>query len=275
MFSRNRRFIPRAWLVLAFCLVLPLWISGQEIFIYRPYLEKDAAARLGKIVLHGDLFAQLQNPSTYPSFNDLSGAPDRWNYGFHDVIFLTESTRLMAQLVAHDDTANRTKFDWHFSLRQSLTDYLELIVGHDSNHDSDHVSYSLEGRPFFTNRNYIGFGFPIERESFYIEPYTWFFHHSNQRTHLDLSGGRIVQEFGLRAGAVFAEKVTLSFQIYSRTENYFYLGQDFALDVIVRFAVADWLALTMGTSLWTDLEVSPLGNRLKFSKWIWGLAIPF
>lgn len=255
-------------------LTSPTLSSGYEIFIYRPFKEKDTLSQQNKITLHGDFFAQIQSPSTFPSFNDLSGDIDRWNFGFRNSIFLTETTKLVAQLVVHDDAHNRTKFDWHFSLHQKLFDNFVLIFGHDSDHDSDHVSLYKQ-KPYYTNRNYVGFSLPIERENFHIEPFTWFFHHSNQRAYLDLSGNKLRQELGLRAGAIVAEKVTLSFQIFSQTDHYFYLGQAFWMDLIIRIPVTKWLELSLGTSLWKDLETSPLGNRQKFYKFFWGLAIPF
>jgi hypothetical protein len=274
MNSKNRGKIVVFLSIIILYLSLPAWVSGYEIFIYRPYKEKEALSWQSKIVPHGDFFVQLQNPSTFPSYNDLSGEPDRWNFGFRNIIFLTDSTKFLAQLVVHDDSRKRTKFDWHFSLRQSLFDNLVLIFGHDSDHDSDHVSLDND-KPFYTNRNYVGFGLPIQAANFYIEPFTWFFHHTNQRVHLDLSGNKLHQELGLRLGAIVAEKVTLSFQIFSQTEHYFYLGQAYWMDFIIRMPLRNWLELSLGTSLWKDLETSPLGNRQKFYKFMWGLALPF
>lgn len=252
----------------------PALLPGYEIFIYRPLFEKDALSRQGKIIVHGDFFGQFQTPSTFPSFNDLSGGPDRWNYGFRTYVFLTDTTRFLAQLVTHDDTTDRTKFDWHFSLRQAVARNIVLILGHDSDHDSDHLSIQ-NGMGFYTNRNYIGVGLPFEGKGFYIEPFTWFFHHTNQRSHLDLSGNKLRQEFGLRMGASPQEKATLSFQIVFQTEPYFSLGQAYLIDFVVRIEMTKWLQLAFGASLWRDIGASRLGNQKQFYKYIWGIAVPF
>ncbi len=249
-------------------------IFGQEIFIYRPQKDKKPLSKEKKIFLHGEFFGQLQFPSTFPSYNDQSGAEDRWNYGFRNQIFLTPSTSLLAQLVTHDDGQLRTKFDWHFSLRQNFSENVVLIIGHDSNHDSDHLSlYDLEF--FYINRNYIGIGLPYETNNFYIEPFTWFFHNTNQRGHLDLSGNRLRQEFGLRIGAWHENTLGLHFQIIFQTEKLFSLGQALLGDLIVRIKMSDWLELSLGGSLWKDIGLSQLGNHQKFYKVIWGIAIPF
>ncbi len=171
---------------------------ATEIFIHRPGLNGSSLAESRKIVLHGDIFFHYLSPSTFPSYNDLSGPADRWNMGFQNYFPITPTTTLMAQMVAHDDGAQRTKFDWHFHLRQALLRNLVVIIGHDSDHDSEHQSY-LRGKPYYTNRNYVGIGIPFEGRHFYIEPFTWFFHHSNQRAGLDMSGERLRQEYGLRA----------------------------------------------------------------------------
>jgi len=271
---RTRRKITFVSILSVFCLAAPAVSQAYEIFIYRPLFSKDAVSRQGKIVVHGDFFGQFQNPSTFPSFNDLTGGPDRWNYGFRTYIFLTDTTRFLAQLVTHDDTTDRTKFDWHFSLRQEVARNIVLILGHDSDHDSDHLSLQ-NGMGFYTNRNYIGVGLPFEGKGFSIEPFTWFFHHTNQRSHLDLSGNRLRQEFGLRVGASLQEKATLSFQIVFQTEPYFSLGQAYLMDGLIRVEMAKWLQLAFGASLWSDVEASRLGNQKQFYKFIWGIAVPF
>lgn len=253
---------------------IPVRLHGYEIFIYRPIKDKKPLLTQGRVSLHGELFGQLQLPSTFPSFNDLSGAEDRWNFGFRKMIYLTESTRLLAQLVAHDDTRNRTKFDWHFSLRQSLAENLVLIIGHDSNHDSDRQSL-LNGKPFYTNRNYIGLGFPVEAEGFYIEPFTWFFHTSNQRVHLDLTGEKISQEIGLRLGVLFADASGIHIQVISQSDRLFTMGRALLADFILRLRLTDWLEIAAGAGFWKDVEFSPAANRKSFHKMIWGIAIPF
>lgn len=264
-----------SWILLAVGLLCPVGDSlGQEVFIYRPRPDKKNLASEGVLAVHGELFAHLQAPSSFPSFNDLSGKTDRWNYGFRNFFFLTSTTTLIAQLVAHDDTDNRTKFDWHFSLRQNVAPNLVLIFGHDSNHDSDHTSL-LHGKPYYTNRNYIGAGLPFEGLGFYVEPFLWIFHHSNQRTHLDLSGEKVKQELGLRAGLLLAPEASLSLQVIAQSDGLFYLGQAYTGDLILRIMLAPWFELSLGGSLWKDLTESPLGNRKAFYKLMWGIAFPF
>jgi hypothetical protein len=249
-------------------------LFGYELFIYRPEPDRALLSSRKTIIIRGELFGHLQAPSTFPSYNDLSGLVDRWSYGFRNVIYFTPRTRFLAQLVTHDDGHNRTQYDWHFSLRQSVYDNLVLVIGHDSNHDSDHTSYRL-GKPFYTNRNYIGLGLPVEFESFYIEPFLWFFHHTNQRTHLDLSGDKLKQEIGVRMAAWLQDRATINIQLVSQAGQAFYLGQAFLLDVIIRVRLTDWLELSCGGSLWQDREESPLGLKQKFHKYLWGIAIPF
>lgn len=244
-------------------------ISAYEIFIYRPYKDKKPLSKEKKIFIHGEFFGQLQLPSTFPSYNDLSGEEDRWNYGFRNIVFLTDKTSLLAQLVTHDDGHRRTKFDWHFSLRQYFSDNLVLIIGHDSNHDSDYQS------SYYTNRNYVGLGLPIENNQFYIEPFTWFFHHTNQRGHIDFSGNKLRQEYGLRIGTWLTEKISLNFQIFAQTEKIFSLGQSFLLDFIVRVKMFKEFELSFGLGLLEDIGESSLGNHNKFHKFTWGLAVPF
>jgi len=132
------------------------------------------------------------------------------------------------------------------------------------------------GKPFYTNRNYVGLSLPVEFESFAIEPFIWFFHHTNQRTYLDLSGNKLKQEIGLRAATWLRDgRATVSLQLVSQTSELFYLGQAFRLDVIVRVKLADWIELSWGGGLWQDREESPLGLKQRFYKYTWGLAIPF
>ena len=247
---------------------------GQEVFIFRPRPDKKTLASEGVLSVHGELFGHLQAPSTFPSFNDLSGKIDRWNYGFRNFFFLTPTTTLIAQLVTHDDTTNRTKFDWHFSLRQDIVPHLVFILGHDSNHDSDHTSF-LRGKPYYTNRNYMGAGIPIEGVDFYIEPFFWVFHHANQRTHLDLSGEKVRQELGFRAGLLLAPEASLSLQVIAQSDGLFYLGQTYSGDLFLRIKLAAWFELSLGGSLQKDLVQSPLGNKQTFYKFMWGIAIPF
>jgi len=259
------------WLTAA---LLPPALPGYELFLYRRFEQKYPLGPDKKVMIHGELFGQLQLPSTYPSYNDLSGAEDRWNFGFRSVIFLTRTTGLDFQVVTHDDGGHRTKFDWHFSLHQKIFEHLTLILGHDSDHDSDHTSY-LNGKPYYTNRNYIGFSVPFQGKNYIIEPFAWFFHHTNQRTYLDLSGGKVEQEYGLRAGAQLGKKATASLQVIVQSDTVFNIGQTLIADLIFRFSLTEWLQLAAGTSIWADLKTSPLGMKRSYSKLIWGMAILF
>jgi len=269
--TRTRRpIVCVIFLLFAFCSV----VSGYELFIYRPHRVKNPLSTERRIRLHGEFFGQIQSPCTFPSYNDLTGPVDRWNYGFHNVIYLTSSSRLHAQLITHDDGGRRTKFDWHFSFRQHWGDNLVLILGHDSNHDSDYQS-TLESKSFYLNRNYIGIGLPFTAGDFYIEPFTRFLHTTNQKSHLDQSGNRLRQEYGIRIGAWFQKTVGLHLQIYSQTEQAFSLGQAYVGDLIIRIKLADYLELAVGGSLWRDIQESRLGLKQSFHKVIWGLAIPF
>lgn len=256
------------------CFFLCDSVYSYEIFIYRPYLEKRPLFKNNKISLHGEFFGQLQYPSTFPSYNDLSGPEDRWTFGFQNLIFLTENTSFLAQLITHDDGHKRTKFDWHFSLRHFIAENFVIIVGHDSNHDSDYQS-TLNQESYFLNRNYVGFGLPIQTGDVYVEPFTWFFHHTNQRGHLDLSGKELRQEYGLRVGIWLKQKIGINFQILTQTETIFSLGQTFISDLIIRIRLLEYLEFSLGASLWKDIQKSLLGNQKKYYKLTWGVAIPF
>lgn len=264
-------------LTLTFCLLFPFVESnlfGYEIFVYRLYKDKKPLFRENKLVLHGEFFGQLQLPGTFPSYNDLTGPEDRWAYGFRTSIFFTEEVSFLAQLVTHDDGSKRTKFDWNFTLRYTPIENLVLILGHDSNHDSDYQSI-LDGYVFFLNRNYLGFGLPIQQGNFYIEPFTWFLYHTNHNSHLDLSGDELIQEYGIRVGAWFDETFGLSLQIVGQSESLFSLGQTFWADLILRAKLLDYLELSVGASIWKDIQESRLGSKKSFHQIHWGLAIPF
>lgn len=248
--------------------------QAYEIFIYRLFPEKLALDREKKIFVHGELFGQLQLPSNFPSYNDLSGEDDRWTFGFRNFVFLTQSTVLQAQLVTHDDGGQRTRFDWHFSLRQHISPYIALVLGHDSDHDSDHTSY-VRGKPYYTNRNYVGFSLPFSGTNFLIEPFSWFFHHTNQRTYLDLSGEKLQHEYGLRLGTLIGEKASLSFQLIIQSDAVFGPGQMVLADLIFRVRLAEWLELASGSSWWRDRETSAAGKKQSFHKLTWGMAILF
>jgi hypothetical protein len=247
---------------------------ATEIFIHRPGLSASSLAATNKVVIHGEVFFHYLSPSTFPSFNDLSGPVDRWNMGFQNYFPITPTTTLMAQMVAHDDGTQRTKFDWHFHLRQALLRNLVVVLGHDSDHDSEHQSF-LRGKPYYTNRNYIGIGVPFEGRHFYIEPYTWFFHHTNQRVGLDLSGERLRQEYGLRFSLWADEGLSVHVQTCLQTASAFSLGQAFSGELILRLRLVSWLELSLGGSLWADLEKTTLGTKRSFHKLLWGLAVPF
>ncbi len=249
-------------------------LLAQEVFIYRPHLKKKVAAIDRKVSIGGEYFAYLLAPGNFPSYNDLKGKKDRWNFGFQNFIFLTENTRLLAQLVTHDDGDRRTKFDWHFSLRHNLFKNLTLIIGHDSNHDSDYQS-TLHGKKFFLNRNYIGAGFPFVFRGIYLEPVTWFFHHTNQRVYWDYSGNEVQQEYGLRMGALIPENLTFSFQLLSQTDSLFSKPQSYLADLMIRYKVFAFLELCFGGCLWKDIQESPLKRKHKYYIVRWGVVIPF
>lgn len=259
-------------------LLLPLVaasrLAGHEIFIYRQLSGNEAMSVTGRLTLRGEFFGQLQAPSSFPSYNDLSGPVDRWTYGFQDYVLITPTTTLLAQLVTHDRGGERTKFDWHFSLRQGLARGLVIILGHDSDHDAEHAS-ELEGKPFYTNRNYIGVGLPFEGEGFVIEPFLRFFHHTNQRTRLDLTGAKLKQESGVRLGARLGPGVTLSLQTLIQSSAAFNLAQAWMADGILRVRLASWLEVTLGGSVWQDWWSDASGGRTTYSKLFWGIAIPF
>jgi len=257
-----------------FCLFSCQLVTGYEIFVFRPSQEKTPLFPGGKLRIHGEFFGQLQHPSTFPSYNDLSGKEDRWNFGFRNLIFITENASFLAQLVTHDDGNKRTKFDWHFSFRYHPIENLAFILGHDSNHDSDYQS-TLNGSPYFLNRNCFGFGLPFRQGPFYIEPFTWFLYHTNQRGHLDLSGDELIQEYGIRMGAWWEDRLGLSLQFIGQSEVFFSLGQAFLVDCLLRVKLSDYLELSLGVSLWKDMQESRLGNNQKFHKIIWGVAVPF
>ncbi len=249
-------------------------LTGSEIFIHRQFDSQDALSRTGRLTLRGEIFSNLLAPSDFPSYNDLSGPPDRWTLGFQDFVLITPTTRLLAQLVSHNLGGEFTKFDWHFSLRQQLARNLVLILGHDSDHDADHAS-ELDGRHFFTNRNYVGAGAPFTAGVFTIEPFFRFFHHTNQPTRLDLSGDELKQESGLRVGARFSPVVTLSFQGLIQSSAVFDRAQAWLADVILRFRLTDWLEATLGGRIWQDWGRDPAGGKQTFTKLMWGIAVPF
>lgn len=262
---------------------LPLLLAGllasslleaQEIFIHRPDLEKQPVATHKRIALHGEYFGSLLYPGNFPGFNDLTGPEDQWLYGFQNLIQIGAGTRFLAQLLAHDDGGRRTKFDWHFSLRQKLMDNLVLIFGHDSNHDSDYQS-TREGRAYYLNRNYVGFGLPFSAGGLYIEPFTWFFHHSNQKSHLDFSGEELRQEYGLRLGAQPAAGLTVSFQIIAQSDTIFSVGQSYLADLVMRLRATGFLELSAGYRSWKDIGESRLGSGLHYHQLEWGIAIIF
>ena len=263
-------------LLVSSCLFFTRAVNAYELFIYRPYINKNPFSEEKKNIIHGEYFALLLTPSTFPSYNDLRGGEDRWNFGFRNIIFLTENTSFLAQLVTHDQGERRTKFDWHFSLRQRLSEHLVLILGHDSNHDSDYKSVLIPPKRYYVNRNYVGFGMPFEKDSFYIEPFFFFLlGNTRQFVHLDLSGDHNSQEYGLRIGAWFKEKVGLHFQIFTQADKRLSLGDTLLADLIIRLKLSNWFELSLGGGIWLDLKTSPAGNKNSFHKLFWGLAIPF
>jgi hypothetical protein len=274
-FKKYIKPIGIVWLgALAVLLWLPPVLSGYEIFIYRRFDPRDNLLNQKKIIMHGELYGQLLSPSTFPSYNDLSGEEDRWNFGFHDYLLLSPSTILHAQLITHDSHGERTKFDWHFSLRQQVVRNLALDLGHDSDHDSDHSS-TLLGKPYYSNRNYFGIYLPWAGEAFIVEPFLRLFHHTNQRVHLDLSGAKLGQELGLRVGASLGDAASFGFQVIAQSSRTFGRSETWLADLVVRVRLSVWLEATMGGGVWSDLLRSPLGHKQTFYKLIWGIAIPF
>lgn len=249
-------------------------VSGHELFIYRRYDPQENLLTEKRITMHGELFGELLYPSTYPSYNDLSGEEDRWNFGFHDRFYITPTTAFHAQLVTHDKDGERTKFDWHFSVRQRLAGPLALDIGHDSDHDSDHTS-TLNGKSYYTNRNYIGVHLGRTADSFLVEPFMRFFHNTNQRTHLDLSGEKLAQEYGLRIGILFGDGGSLSLQVIGRSGAVFGRIDSGLGELVLRFRLDDWLEITVGGGIWADARTSPENQKQTFSKLVWGIAIPF
>jgi hypothetical protein len=249
-------------------------LTGYEMFIFRVSTYKENMLRDNRIVLHGEFFGQLLYPSSFPSFNDLSGPDDRWNFGFHNLIHFTPTTVFHAQLITHDQGGRRTKFDWHFSLHQNIGRHISLALGHDSDHDSDHASY-LNGKPFYNNRNYFDIGLPLGGQDFLIEPFVRFFHHTNQRTHLDLSGDKLKQEYGIRLGAALSPQVILSFQWIEQSSRSVHAGEAWLADLEARFCPVPWLEVLIGWGTWKDRKLSSSGNKQSFSKFSWGIAIPF
>jgi hypothetical protein len=270
----SRASVVRLGLFAALWALVPGNARATETFIHHPGLNTTSLAESRKIILHGDVFLHYLSPSTFPSYNDLSGRADRWNMGFQDYFPITRTTTLMAQMVAHDDGTQRTKFDWHFHLRQAVFRNLAIIVGHDSDHDSEHQSL-LRGKPYYTNRNYIGIGIPFEGRHFYLEPFTWFFHHSNQRVGLDLSGERLRQEYGLRASLWVDEGVSVHLQACLQTPVAFSRGQAFSGEIIFRLRLVPWLEMSLGGGLWADLAETALGAKQSYHKLLWGIAVPF
>jgi len=91
----------------------------------------------------------------------------------------------------------------------------------------------------------------------------------------DLTGGKVEQEYGLRAGAQLGKSVTASLQVIAQFDTVFNIEQTLIADLIFRLRLTEWLQLAAGTSIWTDLVTSPLGMKQSYSKLIWGMAILF
>jgi hypothetical protein len=60
-----------------------------------------------------------------------------------------------------------------------------------------------------------------------------------------------------------------------QTEKIFSLGQSFLADIIFRIRIFDSLELSLGGGIWQDIQASRLGNKQKYHKFVWGLAVPF
>lgn len=273
-FNHQRNYTAISLILTLLLLLIPGKILAQEIFVYRPFLEKDPISSSHKVTVYGDYFGYVIYPGNMPGYNDRSGEADRLNFGFQNVLFLGRNTRFIGQLLTHDDGHRRTKFDWHFSLRQTLFEHFVLIVGHDSNHDSDYQS-TLDGKKYFVNRNYVGIGIPFTAGRFFIEPFTWLFHHSNQRSHLDSSGEKLRQEFGIRVGTYVEKRATIGFQWIAQSKGRFSYAQSYFFDLIVRIKLLNYLELSLGSRFWRDIQRSPAGNKQSFYQIMWGIAVPF
>jgi hypothetical protein len=46
-------------------------------------------------------------------------------------------------------------------------------------------------------------------------------------------------------------------------------------DLMFRARLAQWLEVTLGGGFWSDLVISPFGNKQTYYKLIWGIAVPF
>jgi hypothetical protein len=76
-------------------------------------------------------------------------------------------------------------------------------------------------------------------------------------------------------GAWWEDRLGLSLQFIGQSEVFFSLGQAFLVDLLLRVKLSDYLELSLGASVWKDLQESRLGNNQKFHKIIWGVAVPF
>jgi hypothetical protein len=92
---------------------------------------------------------------------------------------------------------------------------------------------------------------------------------------LDLSGERLRQEYGLRASLWADEGLSVHLQTCFQTAAAFSLGQAFSGEIILRLKLVPWLELSLGGSLWADLEKTALGAKQSFYKLVWGIAVPF
>ena len=68
---------------------------------------------------------------------------------------------------------------------------------------------------------------------------------------------------------------TRQFQIFAQSEAIFAVGQTFIADFILRVRLLEFLQLSLGSCVWKDIEESRLGNKLRYHKLLWGLAISF
>ena len=72
-FNRSRHIILPLAAVFVLLTFFSPGLEGYEIFIYRAKQERRSLSLFKSITVNGEYFVQLQSPSTFPSFNDLSG----------------------------------------------------------------------------------------------------------------------------------------------------------------------------------------------------------
>jgi hypothetical protein len=271
-FKNCRKSARIIWVcALSFFAGLPSVLSGYEVFIYRRFDPRENLFDQKRITLHGELFGQLLSPSTFPSYNDLSGEEDRWNFGFHNYLLISPSTVLHTQLLTHDMGGERTKFDWHFSVRQQLIRSLASIWGMIRPRFGPHQH--LRGRPYYSTAITSGSmcleaGSLLSSTLHPILP-------SHEPDSILTLGRETPSELRPAGRHVPRGVVGFSFQLLPSPAVPSAGSEVWLGDLILRARLAGWLETTLGGGVWSDLIRSPLGNKQTFYKLIWGIAIPF